>query len=56
MQHDHEGGAAAIRHANARVAELREKVAREVVSINQRVGLAAEGDGLDLPCVLYGIK
>ena len=47
MPHDHEDGAAAIRHANARIAALREKVAAEV---------AAEQDCLDVPIILYGIK
>jgi hypothetical protein len=56
MPHDHADAAAAIRHANARIAALREQVAREVADMSARCGLTAAEDRLEMPWVLYGIK
>jgi hypothetical protein len=52
----YEDAAAAIQHANARVAELLEKVAREVADMSAQCDLTEEEDRRDLPLILYGIK
>jgi hypothetical protein len=54
--HDDAGAWLAIRRAEARVADLMEQVARDVVATSAEAGLTAVHDGLDMPLILYGIK
>jgi hypothetical protein len=56
MHHDREHEAAAIRHANARIAALQEQVAREMADVSARGSLTAEHGRLDRLWILYGIK
>ena len=56
MPHDCGHEAAAIRHANARIAALQEQVAREMADVSARGSLTAEHDRLDRRWILYGIK
>jgi hypothetical protein len=55
MPHDREHEAAAIRHANARIAARQAQGAREVADVRARGSLTAEHDRLDRLWILYGI-
>ena len=48
MPHDRAHEAAAIRHANARIAALQEQVARAMADVRVRGSLTAEHDRLDM--------
>jgi hypothetical protein len=55
MHHDREHKAAALRHANARIAARQEQVAREMADVSARGRLTAEHDRLDRRWILDGI-
>jgi hypothetical protein len=56
-QPDHEHAATAVQQADGRIARLRERVAGAVVALSEQVPPSpGGGHGLDLPCILYGVK